>query len=141
MDTRERLIPLVGANNFRDLGGYPTNDGGTTRWGQLFRSDALHELTEDDLALLRGMGLAGVVDLRTAIELDRSGRGLLGHETLAFLHASVLQEEGGESMAVPAPPEDDPAERYLWYLEVGNGALTKALTVVADPRNRPLVFH
>ena len=141
MDTRERLLPLVGASNFRDLGGYPTTDGGMTRWGQLFRSDTLHELTEADLEVLREVGLASVIDLRTATELGRSGRGLLGEETVAYLHASVLQEEGGESVAIPAPSDDDPAERYLWYLEVGRGALRDALGMVADPRNRPLVFH
>jgi protein-tyrosine phosphatase len=126
MDTRERLLPLVGAS---------------TRWGQLFRSDTLHELTEADLEVLRGVGLASVIDLRTATERDRSGRGLLGQEAVAYLHVSVLQEEGGESVAIPAPSDDDPAERYLWYLEVGHGALTEALTTVADPKNRPLVFH
>ncbi len=119
MDIRERLLPLVGAGNFRDLGGYPTTDGGMTRWGQLFRSDTLHELTEADLEVLREVGLASVIDLRTATELGRSGRGLLGEEMVAYLHASVLQEEGGESVAIPAPSDDDPAERYLWYLEVG----------------------
>ncbi len=141
MDTRERLLPLAGASNFRDLGGYPTTDGGMTRWGQLFRSDTLHELTEADLEVLRDVGLASVIDLRTATELGRSGRGLLGQEPVAYLHASVLQEEGGESVAIPAPSGDDPAERYLWYLDVGHGALREALTMVADPKNRPLVFH
>jgi protein-tyrosine phosphatase len=141
METRERILPLVGASNFRDLGGYLTDAGGITRWGQLYRSDTLHELTAADVDILRGIGLASVIDLRTAVELDRSGRGLLGHEPVTFLHASVLQIEGGESIAQPAPPEDDPAERYLWYLEVGRAALVKALVTVADPSNRPLVFH
>ncbi len=141
METRERIVPLVGASNFRDLGGYLTGAGGVTRWGQLYRSDTLHELTEADVAVLRGIGLAGVIDLRTGIELERSGRGLLGRESLTFLHASVLQVEGGESIALPAPPEGDPAERYLWYLEIGHGALAKALITIADPANRPLVFH
>ena len=46
MDTRDRLVPLSGAFNFRDLGGYRGLDGRTTRWGTLFRSDTLHELTQ-----------------------------------------------------------------------------------------------
>ncbi len=141
METRERILPLVGASNFRDLGGYLTSGGGVTRWGQVYRSDTLHELTEADVDILREIGLASVIDLRTAIELERSGRGLLGHEPVAFLHVSVLQIEGGESIARPSPPEDDPGERYLWYLEVGREALAQALITVADASNRPLVFH
>ena len=35
-----RLLPLVGAYNFRDLGGYPTANGRRTRWGRLFRSES-----------------------------------------------------------------------------------------------------
>jgi protein-tyrosine phosphatase len=141
MDTRERLLPLVGACNFRDLGGYPTVDGRFTRWGKLFRSDTLHELTEEDLELLRQIGLTSIIDLRTRTELERTGRGPLAEEPIAYLHASVLQEEGGESVASPAPPEGNPAERYLWYLEVGRRAFVEALTLVADPANQPLVFH
>jgi hypothetical protein len=85
--------------------------------------------------------LASVVDLRTATEVGRTGRGLLEGEPVAYLHASVLQEEGGESTAAPAPTDDDLAERYMWYLEVGRRALAQALGVVADPSNHPLVFH
>jgi protein-tyrosine phosphatase len=43
--TIERLIALDGAVNFRDLGGYATNDGRRTRWRVLFRADGLGELT------------------------------------------------------------------------------------------------
>jgi protein-tyrosine phosphatase len=141
METRERLLPLIGACNFRDLGGYPAADGRFTRWGKLFRSDTLHELTEEDLALLRQIGLNSIIDLRTRTELERTGRGPLEQEPIAYLHASVLQEEGGESVASPAPPDGNPAERYLWYLDVGRRAFVDALMLVADPANQPLVFH
>ena len=40
-----RRIPLPGTLNLRDLGGYPTSDGGTVRWRTLLRSDALHWTT------------------------------------------------------------------------------------------------
>jgi len=45
MRTPTRLLPLAGAYNFRDLGGYPTSEGRQTRWNILFRSDTLHEVT------------------------------------------------------------------------------------------------
>ena len=78
MQPRDRLVPLSGAFNFRDLGGYPTADGRVTRWGTLFRSDTLHELTVADVDLLRSLGLATIIDLRTSRELERTGRGPLG---------------------------------------------------------------
>jgi protein-tyrosine phosphatase len=141
MPTGPRLLPLVGAYNFRDLGGYPTSDGRITRWGQLFRSDTLHELTEADLQTLRDIGLASVIDLRTAAELERTGRGLLAAEPLRYLHLSVIQEEGGGSQGAPTEAQEDLAQRYLWYLDVGREALVEALRMVGDQTSYPLVFH
>lgn len=141
MVTRERLLPLVGAYNFRDLGGYPTGDGRTTRWGRLFRSDTLHELTRADLEVLEEVGLSAVVDLRTTAEVERTGRGPLGGRPLRYLHAPVLREEGGDTRAAPEPEGDDTSLRYLWYLDVGRRALVEAIEMVADPSSLPLVFH
>jgi protein-tyrosine phosphatase len=137
----DRLLPLAGAFNFRDLGGYPTADGRTTRWGQAFRSDALQELTAGDLAVLRHRGLRTVVDLRTGAELERHGRGLLIDEPIEHVHLSVLPVESGESLAAPPPVGNDLAERYLWYLEVGTPSLAAAIRLLADAAALPLVFH
>ena len=141
MDSPTRLLPLVGAYNFRDLGGYPIADGRSTRWGRLYRSDTLHELTDQDLALLRDIGLAGVIDLRTSTEIERTGRGVLGAEPILYVNFSVLPEAGGEQQAAPAPRIDDVADRYLSYLEVGRSALVESFGVMAQPTNYPLVFH
>jgi len=140
MEPNPRLLPLIGAYNFRDLGGYPTVDGRVTRWGQLFRSDTLHELTEADLKVLRDVGLKTVVDLRTRTELERTGRGLLADEPVHFRHHSVLQEEGGETRAAPTEA-DTVGQRYLWYLDVGRAALVETLTMAGDRGLYPLVFH
>ena len=60
----DRRVPFQGVTNFRDLGGYRTRDGGRLRWGQIFRADSLHGLTEADLALYGRLGLRAVYDLR-----------------------------------------------------------------------------
>ncbi len=100
----ERLVALSGAYNFRDLGGYPTPSGRYTRWGRLFRSDTLHELTTADVEVLRSLGLATIVDLRTSRELERTGRGPMASEPIAYRHLSVIRDGEGEAMAAPAPP-------------------------------------
>jgi protein-tyrosine phosphatase len=141
VETPHRLVPLSGAFNFRDLGGYPGLAGRHTRWGRLFRSDTLHELTESDVERLRALGLATIIDLRTTRELVRTGRGLLEPEPVHYRHLSVVVEEDGEATAAPALAGDDLAERYRWYLEVGRGALVEALELVGDPASTPLVFH
>jgi len=62
--TAERRLPLTGAPNARDLGGYRSHDGRPVRWGRLYRSGALHKLTDDDVRYLDSLGVALVIDLR-----------------------------------------------------------------------------
>ena len=50
--------------NVRDLGGLPTADGGTTRWGALVRADCLGKLTADGRRALYDYGVRTVIDLR-----------------------------------------------------------------------------
>lgn len=63
-----RRLALQGAYNFRDLGGMPTVDGKTVRWGQVFRSDTLTRLTSADYTRLNAIGIGLVCDLRTREE-------------------------------------------------------------------------
>src|SRR3979490_1661166 len=57
-------LNLVGASNFRDLCGYPGQDGRAVRWRQIFRSNHLGHLTEADIEVLRGLGLRCAFDFR-----------------------------------------------------------------------------
>jgi protein-tyrosine phosphatase len=67
-DSPARHINLAGASNFRDLGGYPTRDGRTVRWRQIFRSNHLGHLTSDDVAVVRALGVKSAFDFRGAAE-------------------------------------------------------------------------
>lgn len=58
-----RLQNISGTVNFRDIGGYNAS-GGSTKWRILYRSDALHQLTDEGKNKLRGMGVEKVIDLR-----------------------------------------------------------------------------
>jgi protein-tyrosine phosphatase len=59
-----RHLNLSGASNFRDLGGYPTSDGRIVRWRQIFRSNHLGHLTDDDVSVLRQLGVRSAFDFR-----------------------------------------------------------------------------
>ena len=68
---RQRRLALEGAANFRDLGGYSVGEGRRTRWGKLWRSDSLADLTQADLDLLEKLGLSMLIDFRLPIERER----------------------------------------------------------------------
>ncbi len=65
----QRLLPLQGAYNVRDLGGYRTAHGTTVKQGKVFRSGDLNRLTEDDLAQLAAIPIRAYIDFRTADEI------------------------------------------------------------------------
>lgn len=64
-----RLIQAPGIRNFRDLGGYNTADGRFVRWGAVFRSADLDEITAQGAAVLGALGIRHIVDLRCKREL------------------------------------------------------------------------
>lgn len=68
-DMRDRDIAFEGIVNFRDVGGYLTEDGRRVRQGLLYRSGALHAVTENDLARLAEMGVKLICDLRSHEEI------------------------------------------------------------------------
>ena len=60
-----RLLPLEGGLNFRDLGGYTTIDGKIVKWGHVFRSGQMSDLTTQDYQYLSGLGIRVVCDYRS----------------------------------------------------------------------------
>ena len=68
----ERKPEFPGVNNARDIGGYPTYDGRTTRWGTVFRSGRLKDLSEEGCERFRKTGIRTVIDLRNRMVADSS---------------------------------------------------------------------
>lgn len=66
-----RVLELVGGQNFREVAGYPTADGGRVARGLLWRSARMDALTPQDIETIRGLGIKAVADLRRASERTR----------------------------------------------------------------------
>lgn len=95
---RSRRLPLQGAVNCRDLGGYLATDGRSLRWGLLYRSDSLAELTHTDLAQLASLGLRTVCDLRGEPErLHKPSRPLHAGTTMHTI--GFMPHQGDELLA------------------------------------------
>ncbi|MCA9850099.1 MAG: tyrosine-protein phosphatase [Dehalococcoidia bacterium] len=143
--TYERHIPLAGATNFRDLGGYRAADGRTVRWRRVFRSDALHDLTADDFAVLRDLGVGDVFDLRTAHELDTWGIGILTEHGLRHHHVPFNPSRGAQPGQVVTVPAFDDFEAftqlYLDMLEEAGPSLGRVFTHLAESPEQGAVFH
>ena len=68
MDLPARHIPLQGASNFRDLGGYVGHGGRTVRWRVMFRSDHLARLSAADLGQIQALSIGRTFDFRGELE-------------------------------------------------------------------------
>lgn len=66
----ERRLSLQGTPNFRDLGGYEAHAGRRLKWGKLYRSSKLSDLTHMDINYVNRLGVTLVCDLRQLVEQE-----------------------------------------------------------------------
>jgi protein tyrosine/serine phosphatase len=136
--TLDRHIALEGAVNFRDLGGYSTDEGRRTRWRVLFRADGLSELTEPDIAVLREIGIRTVIDLRSGDEVEQSRFDVEAHP-VTFHHFPFV-ETLPDLEEFERTPGFFPA-KYVQMVEEAGTQIVAALTALAEPGALPAVFH
>jgi len=146
----ERHIALDGQPNFRDLGGYQTTDGRTVRWGEVYRSGELPRLSDEDVARLDELDIRTVVSFLTEKEIAARGPDRLpaGSVEVALpMEAGNLGDltavvnearKTGDFSEVPPDLNPDIHRRLMVEAREYYAAL---LREIADPANRPLVFH
>lgn len=66
----ERVLALEGGRNFRDMGGYATHDGRRLKWGKLYRSGSMAQLSDAAYERLAALGVRSICDLRTTVERE-----------------------------------------------------------------------
>lgn len=147
--TAERKVPMSGAVNFRDLGGYKASDGRWLKWGQIFRSDNLSRLTDGDQALFRGLGIKIICDFRTPSEVKRSPDRLPDKDSTEYLHLPIVHGEFDFIAALERIKkgdddwltEDFMVKGYLRNVDDFPEIWGTVLNRLANRNNRPLLFH
>ena len=139
-----RHIPLDGAYNARDLGGYTTTDGGTTTWGRYVRCDTLANLTTKSRDALIEYGVRNVIDLRRSRDLQLKPSAFIGCEAVAYYH----QNMGGDVALEGAEKRqeiEDQAERrglnYCMILEQRKHILHQIFSILAAEEGLPAIVH
>lgn len=91
----QRVIPVTGGVNYRDMGGYRAANGKTVKWHKLVRAGYLSELTTDDERLLQNYGITTDIDFRSSAEVtaypDQVPTGI------KFIHMPVFDDDETES--------------------------------------------
>ena len=112
---------LEGAPNFRSVAALPAGDGRRLRTLRLFRSDALHRLTDADLPRLAALRIGAVLDLRRDDERTSAPSrwpAPAAPETLTFDVAPDLQavRAGGWRDRL-ADPDFDAGQARRWMID------------------------
>lgn len=141
------LLPLAGAMNARDIGGYPTAAGEVAR-GRVYRADHLNELTDDDLGLLADRGIRTVIDLRRDGEIEERPSRLWGTVSRHLHHGIGGEASNYDTMLerfTTGDVADDPVRAmitdYRWMIEERAEVFGQVIAEIADPGNHPVLFH
>ena len=139
---------LIASANLRDLGGLATIDGQRIRTGRLFRSGHLSELDGAEAAILGGLGLRTIIDLRRPSEVaDFPTPDLDGVDRLWM---SVSPEDSEFAVAAnllfgEQPEQVDIAKMLEGYFRntVTNrlDGYRPVFEAATDPDRQPLLFH
>jgi protein-tyrosine phosphatase len=137
----ERGVEFTNVFNFRDMGGYPTEDGRTLRWGRLYRSDDLSRLRVDEHDRFAALRLRTVIDLRRSIEVNQTGRiptmnGISYHH-IHLPHPFWTQPDFTDTEERVNYLRD----RYRELTDQAGAEIAQTLGLIADESTAPLVFH
>jgi hypothetical protein len=131
----------AGTDNFRDLGGRPTVDGGRVRRGLVFRSDTLQEISPADAeVLVEELGVRLIIDLRLRAESEREGHGVLADRPLRIVNLPLDVADRESAHAVPALTGSMIIEHYLGYLRPSAATVVSVMTLLADTE-APAIVH
>ena len=125
--------------NLRDLGGYATRDGATTRWGRVFRSDGLHRTDDAGGEVVIGLGIRRVIDLRTAGERDREG--VFSHALVEPLHVPLIDRTWNMKELGDGGEADFLLAGYLHMAHVNGSRVGEVIGLVASHASEPILFH
>ena len=140
-----RFVHLEGASNFRDLGGYETADGRRVRWGSVYRSDELTDLTDADVRFIGEMGLQVVCDLRRASRRETDPDRLPTQDPPAVLALDISAASGTGGSPISEWGDAEAASRfadgYARRIRRAGSLYGEMLDELADQGNRPFLFH
>lgn len=139
--TPVRLLPLSGAYNVRDCGGYGAADGKTVKWRTVFRSGDLNKLTEGDLNYLRGIkyivDFRGVLDGEAGAAPDKAPVTLLSSYSFPIEAGNVLDMA---QMTTPEKAFESMCTLNRWLVDECQSQYASFFGILQGGRT-PLLFH
>lgn len=144
---------MQGIHNFRDFGGYKTQDGKVIKKGLLYRSGGLHKATDADLDELAALGIKTICDLRSEQERIMEPDRVPDVSPVTFFNISMRPivdyhsrslKRLGSLMFGKERRTDYIAESYKAYRDYATGYLPQLKALfkrISNPENLPVLIH
>ena len=137
MSTRRLMTKQL--YNARDLGGFPTKDGKTTRFGVFVRSEAPVGLGQEDLDYIRDYGVTASMDFRSTGETMARPSDL--REEMTYYHKPLFNEAAVVDGKRGKPPmHTDWGTQYIAMAEEARDWAKDVLTIAAENPGA-LLYH
>jgi protein-tyrosine phosphatase len=149
-----RHVSIDGAKNIRDLGGYLTSEGGSVRWGIIFRADNVGSLKPRSQTALTQYGIRTVIDLRRDSQIEALGNVFAARPDVTFYHHPMVTDATDEEMMEASMVArkwiqrmedlEGPqlrAANYCMRLDTRQEAIRETLSTLASLGTLPALFH
>lgn len=138
-----RFLQIQNTINLRDIGGYATTDGKTTKWQRVYRSEELAHLPEESILELEKLGIQHIYDFRDDNKLlkhpDPEIKGAVHH------HIPVLKSvaHSAKDIDLTDPTGIDRFMRNVYDYLVTERAQDFAdiLKTITDEKQLPILVH
>ncbi len=138
---QSRELPVEGAYNVRDLGGYAGAEGKTVKWRTFIRSGDLNKLTAADLEYFASIPIVSYIDFRDSAEIAAAA----DLRPVSLKHDFAIPVEAGSVVELKDLRSGNTGD----LLVLGNRMFvcdfqpqfSEFFRIVSDPANTPLLFH
>jgi len=147
-----RVLKFEGIVNFRDIGGYKTEDNRRVKWGQLYRSGTFAHSSRADLKVLEKLNLVTLIDFRSSVEKEEEPNLLPDPTGFRVVEIPTLDDGNkamvGEVMQRVESGNFDGFDPNYFMLEANRQFADKFtpqfrefIRTVADAEGKPVVWH
>lgn len=157
----ERTLPVEGMNNFRDMGGYETEDGRHVKWGMLYRSDHLYNATRAGIEYIKKLDIHTIIDYRSEEEVQKYPNPWINADIVSYVldpaaHAAELSAQftssrENEDQALINKIIEEKSEQkgstideqYVTFVDKKESieAFAQMINIVANPKSPAVIQH
>lgn len=143
-------VRLKGAPNFRDIGGYNTNNGKKVKTGMIFRSGELSKTKRSDLNQIAGLNIKLIIDLRNEYERahkpSRLPKGNIPKTVILNMHNNSIDYRDLYKKALAGKLGNFDFHEFILaeyrrYVTQHEKELQRIFKLLLDPENYPVLIH